>query len=165
MIAKAPITAHWGAPASALGDGCRVKDHLVVGDMIVTFDQKLLVLGIEHCPVQVWTGELPDGALRVPQRDQQELGLPICHPAEREHPAVSLDLPVFGQAGLVQIIQVALRVFGLGCAAPGSSEHGNLQSVHQYKTLYWCNGTGYICTCQEANTGAGVSRGGGYVPE
>ncbi len=118
MIAKAPIAAHRGAGASALGDGCRVKDHLVVGDMIVTFDQKLLVLGIEHCLVNVRSGELPDGALRIPQRDQQELGLPVCHPAEREHPAVSLDLPVFGQAGLVLgVAGVALLTGGDGAGA------------------------------------------------
>src|SRR5829696_6204832 len=123
MAAKAPIITHLAGASLALGDECRVKDHLVVGDVIVTVDQKPLVLGVEHRSIDVLSGKLPNGVLRIPKRYQQEFGLPLCHPSERDYPAVPLGFAIFGQAGLVQIIEVALGVFRLGCATPGTSDH------------------------------------------
>src|SRR4051794_15364409 len=109
--------------ASGLGDGCGVKDHLVVGDAGLPVDQKTLVLRIEDCPLDIIAGEAANRCFRFPEREDYELRAISFNAAERERPSIPLGLPKLGQAGVQQILHVRVGVVGAGCTAPGPSDH------------------------------------------
>ena len=92
-------------------------------DVAVTIDQEALVLGIEDRLLDVVTGELPNSFLGVPKGDQQELRASFVDPPESEDSTITINLPVLGQTGLVQVVEIGIGIVRRRSAPPGTSDH------------------------------------------
>ena len=82
-------------------------------DVIVSFDQELLVLRIEHGALDVVAREAPHRLLRLPEGQQEEFRAPVDHAAKRQHAAVSRRGAVLREAGCMEIVEVGFRVVRL----------------------------------------------------
>ena len=92
-------------------------------DRRLPLDEIAVVLGKEHCRLDVVAGECADVVKRVEEQDRLELRPAVVHAAQDQRAAAAMERSRALHACLLDVRRVRLSVFCTRLAAPDPGDH------------------------------------------
>src|SRR5262245_1130022 len=105
-----------------------VAHDLVMRHAQVSIDEECVVVGVEDRLLDIIAGELANGIQRVPQREEQELGVIAVHPTKREDALVPRCCRVLSETRPLEIALISISVACPRRALPHSRDHRGLHT-------------------------------------
>ena len=89
-------------------------------------DQVIFVRRIENRLMDIFSCEAANRFQRIPQRDEDELGLACLDAVQEPHAAITLGGPIFLQPCFLQAVVLFACLLGCGRSLPDPRDHGCL---------------------------------------